>query len=221
MKKLLPIAIALLSLLAIVSALNAQSKVFNPNLEKGLVFQWKIVSNEVHYGWNNQDFTIRRSAEGLVIYYGAYESMGAAMAAMPSLPENSNVKSVSLVPFFNQVSITAADAFALMGNRNWYDLTGQQMEEAVSFTVYFDTFISPKSKYALPEIKEPLSFEIMSNHVFAYSAGEFDTLEEANAYKDELKSYGYDYAEVNRFLNGQKVALHELEEIFAYVQMEF
>ena len=67
------------------------------------------------------------------------------MAQMPALPEGVEAKDVSLVPFFNQTSITAADAFILMGDRTWYDANNLEMPDAVSFTVYFDTFMSLRS----------------------------------------------------------------------------
>ena len=61
-----------------------------------------------------------------------------------------------------------------------------------------------------------LSFEILPNRTFAYSAGTFNSLDEAETFRDSLQDKGYDYAEVNKFLNGQKLAMNDLEEIFAY-----
>lgn len=221
MKKLAPVFIALLSLMFIISAASAQSKVFNPELPKGLVFQWRIITESVNSDWLNEDFTISRTNQGLVVYYGEYKSLATAMAQMPALPEGVEAKDVSLVPFFNQTSITAADAFILMGDRTWYDANNLEMPDAVSFTVYFETYVTPISKYSVKGIIEDLSFEILPNRAFAYSAGEFDNLEEAESYREELQSKGYKFAEVNKFLNGQKVAMNELEEIYAYATMGF
>lgn len=204
-----------------VSAVSAQTKISNPELPKGLVFQWRIVTETVNSEWMNEDFTISRTAKGLVVFYGEYKSLAKAMAELPSLPEGVDIKDVSLVPFFNQTSITAADAFTLMGDRTWFDANNVQMEDAVSFTVYFDTFVTPISPYKLEDIKEELSFEILPNRTFAYSAGEFKSLEEAEEYQNQLREMGYKYAEVNKFLNGQKVAMNELEEIYAYAAMGF
>jgi hypothetical protein len=141
-----------------------------------------------------------------VIYYGAFKTLFDAMSQIPTLPENVKVADVSLVPFFNQISISAADAFVLMGNKNWFDMTGTQEEEAVSFTVYFDTYLTPISPYSVNNIKQQLSFEILPNRTFAYSAGEFRSLEEAEQFRSKLVSMGYEYAEVNK----------ELNEIYAY-----
>lgn len=221
MKKLIPVFIALFTLLLFVSAVNAQSKIHNPELPKGLVFQWRIVTETVNSSWSNDDFTIRRTTDGLVIFYGEYKDLASAMAGLPELPEDTEVKDVSLIPFFNQKSISASDAFTLMGDRTWFDANNEEMEDAVSFTVYFETFVTPISSHSIEDIDEALSFEILPNRTFAYSAGEFKTLEEAEEYEAELKSMGYESAQVNKFLNGQKVAMHELEEIYAYAYMGF
>ena len=179
------------------------------------------MTETVNSDWSNEDFTISRTSKGLVVYYGEFKSLAAAMAELPTLPEGGDIKDVSLVPFFNQTSISTADAFTLMGDRTWFDANNVQMEDAVSFTVYFDTFITPISPYKFDDIEEELSFEILPNRTFAYSAGEFRSLEDAEAYQEELRELGYEYAEVNKYLNGQKVALNELEEIYAYAAMGF
>ena len=221
MKKLAPVFIAFIVLFFTISIVSAQTKISNPELPKGLVFQWRIVTETVNSDWSNEDFTISRTSKGLVVYYGEFKSLATAMAKLPILPEGVDIKDVSLVPFFNQTSISTADAFTLMGDRTWFDANNVQMEDAVSFTVYFDTFITPVSPYKLEEIEEELSFEILPNRTFAYSAGEFRTLQEAEAYQDKLRDLGYEYAEVNKYLNGQKVAMNELEEIYAYAAMGF
>lgn len=216
MKKLAPVFIMLIILIAFVSAVSAQSRIHNPDLPKGLVFQWRIVTESVHPTWSNEDFTINRTENGLVIYFGAFTTLFDAMSNIPTLPEGVQVADVSLVPFFNQISISAADAFVLMGNKNWFDMTGTQEEDAVSFTVYFDTYLTPISPYSVKNIEAQLSFEILPNRTFAYSAGEFRNLEEAEQFRSKLVSMGYEYAEVNKYLNGQKVALAELNEIYAF-----
>ena len=216
MKKLAPVFIALLLLMAFVSVSKAQSKIYNPELPKSLVFQWKIVSENVHPSWKNESFTISRTDAGLTIFYGTYSSLAEAMGNMPKLPKNVGVEKVTLIPFFNQESISTADAFALMGNKIWFDITGIPEEDAVSFTVYFDTYITPISRHSVKDIEEVLSFEILPNRTFAYSAGTFNSLDEAETFRDSLQDKGYDYAEVNKFLNGQKLAMNDLEEIFAY-----
>jgi hypothetical protein len=194
MKKLAPVFIALIVLFFMISAVNAQNKISNPELPKGLVFQWRIVTETVNSDWSNEDFTISRTSKGLVVYYGEFKSLAAAMAELPTLPEGVDVKDVSLVPFFNQTSISTADAFTLMGDRTWFDANNVQMEVAASFTVYFDTFITPISPYKFDDIEEELSFEILPNRTFAYSAGEFRSLKDAEVYQEELRELGYEYA---------------------------
>lgn len=218
MKNLAPVFIMLIILIAFVSAVSAQSKIYNPNLDKGLVFQWRIETETAHPNWKNQDFTVLRGSEGMVIYYGNFRSMASALEGVPALPEGVSTDQVTLVPFFNRKSISTTDALALMGNLNWFDVHHIEIKEAVSFTVYFDTFLNPISPHSVNEIKEDLSFEILPNRTFAYSAGHFNTLQEAETYRNNLVKMGYEYAEVNKYLNGEKVAMHELEEIFAYVE---
>lgn len=220
MKTLAPIFVVLIILMAFISAMNAQTqnRIYNPDLPQHLVFQWRIETDAVHPQWNNNDFTITRSSEGMVVFYGTYQSLAHALASVPALPQNVNTENVSLVPFFNQRSITAADAFALMGSFN----NAYAMEEnAVSFSVYFQTFETVVHSTAVPQIEEELSFEIQPNYSFAYSAGEFESLEAAENYKNQLVNNGYPGAEVNKYLNGQKVAMLELEEIFAYVDWNY
>ncbi|MDA7836570.1 hypothetical protein N9A49_04090 [Salibacteraceae bacterium] len=58
----------------------------------------------------------------------------------------------------------------------------------------------------------------MPNYHYAYSAGLFSSMDKAESYAQELQSGGYPYAEVNKYLNGQKVAMLDEQEIYAYVQ---
>lgn len=221
MKNLAPIFVVLIILMAFISALSAQSiqttRIYNPELPKHLVFQWRIETPSVHPSWSNEAFTIHRDAKGLVVYYGTYTSLADALDNMPTLPEHVSKENLSLTPFFNQKSITAADAFALMGNYNYYDMTGQKPEEAVSFNVYFGTYENVLPMHAFATIKEDLSFEIQPNRTFAYSAGEFGSLEEAETYQQELVAKGFEYAEVNKYLHGQRVAMLDMDALFAYV----
>lgn len=218
MKNLAPIFVVLILLMAFISALSAQTRIFNPELPKHLVFQWRIETPSVHPTWKNHDFTIQRDANGLVVYYGTYASLEEALANMPDLPDHVSKEDVSLTPFFNQKSITAADAFALMGNYNYYDMTGEKPMEAISFTVYFGTYDQLLAPSSFVTIKQDLSFEIQPNYTFAYSAGAFNTMEEAEDYQRELVNKGFEYAEVNKYLNGQRIAMLELDEIYAYAQ---
>ncbi|MEZ4720380.1 MAG: hypothetical protein R2813_00715 [Flavobacteriales bacterium] len=221
MKNLLPIVVALIMLMVFAAVVPAQTRIHNPNLPKSLVFQWKIQCNAVHSDWRNSDFTISRGADGLIVYYGTYRTIGEAMENVPSLPEGVSTTQVSLVPFFNQYSISAADAFALAGNRNYFEMNGEKVEKAVSFTVYFGTYDQPMSIKSSPVSTEYLSFEVLPNRTFAYAAGQFNELNEAEAYVDELRSRGFDRAEVMKYLNGQKLAMVELEQIFAYADITF
>lgn len=217
MKTLAPVIITLIAIIALVTCVSAQSRIHNPDLPKGLVFQWRIATESVHASWSNEDFTVSRDTEGLIIYYGAFRTLAQAMDNLPILPAGVGVSDVKLIPFFNQVSISAADAFVLLGDRTWYDANMQTVEDAVSFTVYFETYAQPISPNDVAHIGEELSFEIMPNRTFAYSAGTFDQLEEAEAFREKLRKMGYELAEVSKYLNGQKVAHHEVEELFAYV----
>lgn len=218
MKALAPVFFVLILLLALVSAVSAQNKIHNPELPKHLVFQWRIETQQVHGSWSNDDFSIVRTGDELVVFYGEYRSLEDALANVPKLPKSVKKSSVSLVPFFNQRSITAQDAFVLLGNHNDRDVSGDIYEEAVSFSVYFQTFETPQGHRLINEIDEILSFEVMPNYHYAYSAGLFGSLDQAEGYAKVLQEKGYPYAEVNKYLNGQKVAMLDEFQIYAYVQ---
>lgn len=213
MKNLAPVFVALITLMAFISALSAQTRIYNPDLPQHLVFQWRIETNTVQSNWKNSDFTIHRDADNMVVYYGTYSSLESALV---NRPENVPANTMRLVPFFNQRSITAADALTLLGNRNESD-QGQIQNEAVSFTVFFGTFDNLLDESNLATIKGDLSFEVQPNRTLAYSAGNFNTLEDAMAYETELKAAGFEFAEVNKYLNGQKIAGIELNEVYAYL----
>lgn len=222
MKTLAPIFVVLIILMAFISALNAQtSRIFNPDLPRHLVFQWRIETDAVHSTWQNTDFTITRDNSGMVVFYGLYGSLAHALAELPLLPPNVKKEDLSLVPFFNQRSIIAADAFALVGNRNGSEMTKADEETAVAFTVYFGTYERPIRSGDINTVREVLSFELQPNHTFAYSAGEFPSLESAEEYKDYLSSNGYPHAEVNKYLNGQKVAMLDYQELYAFVDWNY
>lgn len=218
MRNLAPVIIVMIAILAFVTVVNGQSKVHNPNLPSHLVFQWKIKTSEVHASWKNDDFYVVRGNEGLEIFYGQYRTLDQALSSLPELPEGVSKSDVSLIPFFNRYSVSPLMAFTLMGNLNEFDRLGIEIErESVSFTVYFETFDQPKSMSSLETIDEELSFEITANYKFAYSAGVFRSVDEAQVYASYLKDHGYPYAEVNKYLNGQKVAMVDEEQIYAYL----
>jgi len=218
MKALAPVFFVLILLLALVSAVSAQNKIHNPELPKHLVFQWRIETQQIHGSWSNEDFSIARTEDKLVVYYGEYRSLEDALANVPKLPKSVKKSDVSLVPFFNQRSISAQDAFVLLGNHNDRDVSGDIYEEAVSFSVYFQTFETPQGHRLINEIDEILSFEVMPNYHYAYSAGLFGSLDQAEEYAKVLQQKGYPYAEVNKYLNGQKVAMLDEFQLYAYVQ---
>ncbi|MBT3646794.1 MAG: hypothetical protein HN542_00980 [Flavobacteriales bacterium] len=218
MKNIAPVIIVMIAILAFVSVVNAQTKVYNPNLPTHLVFQWKIKTDEVHASWNNDDMYVTRGPNGLEIFYGQYRTLDQALSSLPELPEGVNRSDVSLMPFFNRSSVSPVMAFALLGNLNEFDRLGMEIErESVSFTVYFETFDQPTSMSSFEVIEEELSFEITSNYNFAYSAGVFRSVDEAKVYAEFLRSRGYQYAEVNKYLNGQKVAMVDEEQFYAYL----
>ena len=66
-------------------------------------------------------------------------------------------------------------------------------------------------------VDETLSFEILPNYQFAYSAGLFGNLESAQDYASHLRHQGFLEAQVNKFLNGQRVAMLDEMQLFAYV----
>lgn len=218
MKTLAPVFFVLILLLALVSAVSAQSRIHNPELPVNLVFQWRVPIDQVHESWKNEDFFITRGDEGMVVYYGMYQSLEEAMANAPSLPQSAGDVKMTLVPFFNQRSISVGDALALLGDRTYRDvhlLTDDG--PAVSFTVYFETFEAPQGRALLEHIGEALSFEVMPNYNYAYSAGAFKQLDEASEYAEVLRSKGYMLAEVNKYLNGKKVAMLEEQRLMAFV----
>jgi hypothetical protein len=176
--------------LALVSAVSAQNKIHNPELPKHLVFQWRIETQQIHGSWSNEDFSIARTEDKLVVYYGEYRSLEDALANVPKLPKSVKKSDVSLVPFFNQRSISAQDAFVLLGNHNDRDVSGDIYEEAVSFSVYFQTFETPQGHRLINEIDEILSFEVMPNYHYAYSAGLFGSLDQAEEYAKVLQQKG-------------------------------
>lgn len=218
MKALAPVFLVLALILAMVSVVSAQSRIHNPDLPQHLVFQWQIKTQQVDGSWKNEDFSMVRDADGLMVYYGMYRSLEEALADLPKLPDSVHKKDVSLIPFFNQRSISASDALALLGNLNERDVNPDAWEEeAVSFTVYFATFDQPQGRSMLSMVDEALSFEVLPNYQFAYSAGLFGNLEKAEAYASKLRADGFVEAQVNKYLNGQRVAMHVEQELYAFV----
>lgn len=219
MKTLAPVAVMLILILAAVSALSAQEKIQNPQLPQNLVFQWKIKTDQVDASWKNDDFSIMRDEEGLIVFYGVYFDLSAALDDFPKLPEGMTKDQVELVPFFNQWSITADDALMLMSDRTAFDvgLLDRELLESVSFTVYFDTYEQPQGRKLMEEVEQPLSFEILPNYNYAYSAGMFSSLDEAEEYAGKLKEVGYMRAKVNKYLNGEKLAVADETELNHYI----
>jgi len=69
MKALAPVFLVLAILLAFVSAVSAQSKIYNSDLPQHLVFQWQIQTDQVGGNWKNEDFSVSRGNEGLVVLW--------------------------------------------------------------------------------------------------------------------------------------------------------
>jgi hypothetical protein len=219
MKNLAPVALMLVLLLAFVSFVSAQDRVKNPDLPQCLVFQWKITTDQVASTWKNDDFFITRDQEGMQVYYGAYFNIADALNNIPKLPEGIDAADLMLVPFFNQVSIRPEDALMLLSDRTPFE-TGQRDPSAlenISFTVYFATFDSPRGRSLMANIEEPLSFEVSARQAYAYSAGLFSDLSSAEQYANHLRSMGYPNAQVNKYLNGEKLAMNDLDLLGSYI----
>lgn len=216
MKSLAPVFVVLIILMAFLSAVTAQTRIHNPELPKSLVFQWRIEAEVVHPSWSNADFSISRSGNSMVIFYGVFGSFESALAEMPELPAGVSKDQVSLIPFFNQHSINAMDAFALMGGLGRNVADNPEDREVVSFTVYFGTYESIQESFT--EIDQPLSFKVLPGYLIEYSAGEFANLEEAEACRSRLTQAGYEFAEVNKYLNGQHVAMLDEQQLYAFAQ---
>jgi len=221
MKNLAPYWVMILLLITFVSLASAQTY-HNPDLPNHLVFQWKIESETVPASWNNDDFSIVRSKKGnLTIFYGVYRTLEEALSHVPDLPNSVERSKVSLVPFFNRKSISQVMAFALLANQNELDKIGLKRDkEAVSFTVYFKTYDQPQSRSSIGGVDEDLSFEILPDYSFAYAAGQFETVDEAEVYATYLQSIGYIEAKVNKYVNGRRMAAIEeklLGQYLAYV----
>ncbi len=151
-------------------------------------------------------------------YYGKYRTLEEALEGLPELPEGVEENDVSLIPFFNQRSISSEDALVLLGNLNDRDVNPDLVElEAVSFTVYFGTFEQPQGRSLMEKVDQPLSFEVLPTYEFAYSAWVFGSLDKAEEYAEDLRTQGWDGAEVNKFLNGERVAMLVEQELYAFV----
>jgi len=225
MKNLAPIALMLFLLLAFVFAITAQERIKNPELPQSLVFQWKINTPEVHSSWSNESFSVMRDGEELLVLYGTYFNLADALDHVPVLPDGVDRDDVTLVPFFNRVSIRPEDALMLLSDRTAFDVGLRDEEEmqALAFTVYFATFDEPRGRALISELDQPLSFEVMPNYSYAYSAGLFTTKGEAEAYAEELRSKGNADASIKKYLNGSKLAVRdevELEQYLAMLQVE-
>ena len=220
MKRIIPILLALASLMLAATIANAQQRVYNPHLPEHLVFQWKFSADQVDPSWSNDQFSAIRTAKGINVFYGAYATLEEALADAENIQKHSN-GTVELVPFFNQRSIGTADALALLGNHNHKDQgLAEAGSEVVSFTVYFGTYEHLLSKSELEGFAGELSFEVNPNHTFAYAWGNFDTRSEADEAMAHTIELGFESAKVQQYLNGQKVAMVDMEELYAYVRFQ-
>lgn len=211
----------LIILLAFVTAVSAQHTIKNPDLPKCLVFQWQIKTDQVAAGWSNKDFFITRDQEGMVVYYGVYYDIAQALSAIPDLPRGIKRSNIQLVAFFNQQSIDPDDALILLSDQTAFDVGLRSIEEkqAISFTVYFATYDQPQGMKLINQFDAPLSFEVLPNYNYAYSAGSFSQLEQAQAFAEEMRSAGYTEARVNKYLNGERLAYEDealLEQFIAF-----
>lgn len=159
------------------------------------------------------------SSPGMQVYYGAYFYIADALSSIPQLPEGVSETELELVPFFNQVSILPEDALMLLSDRTPFE-TGQRDPselENISFTVYFATYEEPRGRDLVNDIDQPLSFGVSSQQAYAYSAGLFSSLLDAEADANELRSLGYAEAAVNKYLNGEKLASNDVDLFGAYI----
>lgn len=211
----------LIILLAFVTAVSAQSTIKNPNLPKCLVFQWQMKTDQVGPGWSNKDFFIARDQDGMVVYYGVYYDIAQAVSAIPELPKGIKKTDLQLVAFFNQQSISPEDALMLLSDQTPFDvgLMDAEKKNVVSFTVYFATYDQPQGMQLVKQFDEPLSFEVLPNYNYAYSAGSFSSLEQAQIFASEMREAGFSEARVNKYLNGERLAFSDealLEQYIAY-----
>lgn len=136
-------------------------------------------------------------------YYGKYRTLEEALEGLPELPEGVEENDVSLIPFFNQRSISSEDALVLLGNLIDRDVNPDLVElEAVSFTVYFGTFEQPQGRSLMEKGRPAFGFR---------------SLDKAEEYAEDLRTQGWDGAEVNKFLNGERVAMLVEQELYAFV----
>ena len=92
-------------------------------------------------------------------YYGKYRTLEEELEGLPELPEGVEENDVSLIPFFNQRSISSEDALVLLGNLNDRDVNPDLVElEAVSFTVYFGTFEQPQGRSLMEKGRPAFEF---------------------------------------------------------------
>lgn len=79
----------------------------------------------------------------------------------------------------------------------------------VQFTTYPKELSLDSKKFS--GLKEIYMYE--HGGLFKYTAGAFDDFDQANAYKNELRSRGYKDAFVVAFLNGRRIALNEAKKL--------
>ncbi len=217
MKKLLPVVIALILLIVANVLVVAQDRVYNPNLPNHLVFQWRFAASQVNPSWANESFSTVRTSEGLQVYFGVYDNLESALAAAEQVQLYSK-GAVELVPFFNQRSIATEDAMALLGNLNAVDQgLAELSSEVVSYTVYFGTYDRLLSDSEIEGIDGTLSFEVNSDYTFSYAWGDFAAREDAEEAVLRMQALGFEEAAVNHYLNGERVAMAEMNEIYAYL----
>lgn len=218
MKKFVPIVIALSIALLAVTITNAQNQIENPNLPKSLVFQWKFKADQVNSKWKNDDFSVTRLSDGIQVFYGTYTSLEAALADADEI-EKVATGDIELIPFFNQKSISAADALTLLSNYNQAEEKGEPISTEVhSYAIYFGTFDQIQDPDQMKDFGDEFCFTVNPNYTFSYAWGTFSSEEDAKVALDKTKALGFEGAEIQQYVNGQEIAMLEMHEIYAYAE---
>lgn len=217
MRKLVPVFIAFLLLIASVAIVNAQTSIHNIDLPKTLVFQWKINAEAVHPSWKNEDFSITRDDAGLTILYGTYVSLEDALLHAPQLPENA--EKATLLAFVNQRSILLDEALLQCYPKQIISThySNPKEEFLVRFAVDLGEFSEPIVEENLPLEVAELGFQVTSDRKLAYSTAKYWAEQEAFEISEKLKKLGFEQAKISAYLHDTRLAANELEEIYAYL----
>lgn len=217
MRKLAPVFIAFLLLIASVAIVNAQTSIHNIDLPRTLVFQWKINAEAVHPSWKNEDFSITRDDAGLTILYGTYVSLEDALLHAPQLPEDA--EKATLLAFVNQRSILLDEAllqcYPKQSISSGYN--NPKDEFAVQFAVDLGEFSEPISAETLPAEVTELGFQVTKDRKLAYTTEMYWAEQEAFEISEKLKNLGFEQAKISAYLHDTRLAANELEEIYAYL----